>query len=238
MSNKPFVHAAVKPMGLAGQLLALLQRECLVTVRRRSELLNPLIFFVLVCSLFPLGLGPEAEVLSALAPGILWTVALLASMLSAEAVFRSDYDDGSLEQILVSPLSLYWLSLAKCLAYWLLTGLPLALLSPVLAAMMQLPALGIPALMASLLLGSLVLCCIGAIGAALTVGLRRGSMLLALLVLPLYVPVLIFGSAAVQSAVAGEAYAGPLAMIGAMALLSLAFAPMAVAGGLRISADQ
>lgn len=216
----------------------LVRRDVAVALRRRAELANPLLFFLMVCTLFPLGIGPDASRLAALAPGVLWVVALLACLLASDGVFRADYDDGSLEQMLVSPASLYLLALAKSAAHWLVTGLPLALLAPLLALLLQLPALAVPALTLSLLLGTAVLSLVGAIGAALTVGLRRGGLLLSLIVLPLYIPVLIFGAGAVQAAAEGFDYSGQLAILGAFLALALPLAPFAVAAGLRISTDN
>lgn len=216
----------------------LLRRELLVSLRRRSDLANPLFFFLIVCALFPLGLGPSPALLAGMAPGILWIVALLSVLMASDGLFRADFDDGTLEQVLLSPVSLYLTSLLKVLAHWLLSGLPLTLLSPVLALMLHMPPGGIPTLLASLGLGTLVLSFIAAIGAALTVGLKRGGVLLSLLVLPLFVPVLIFGSAAVQRAVQGMDSAAPLALLGAMAALFLVVAPLAIAGALRVSHDQ
>lgn len=215
-----------------------IRRDLLLAARRRAEIANPLLFFLMVCTLFPLGIGPDPKQLAALAPGVLWVTALLACLLASDGLFRSDYDDGSLEQMLLSPGSLYLLTLAKSIAHWLLTGLPLALLSPLLGLLLQLPGAALPALVGSLLIGTGVLSLIGAIGAALTVGLRRGGMLLSLLVLPLYVPVLIFGSSAVQTAVEGFAYRGHLAVLGALLALALALAPFAVASAVRISVDN
>lgn len=216
----------------------LMRRELLLMLRRRAELANPLFFFLMVCTLFPLGLGPAPQTLALMAPAIVWIVALLAVLLASDSQFRGDYDDGTLEQMLLSPLPLYLLALLKTLSHWLLTGLPLALLSPLLALMLQMPATGLWTLLVSLLLGTVVLSFIAAIGAALTVGLKRGGVLLSLLVLPLFVPVLIFGSAAVERAVLGGGHAAPLALLGAMALLALAVAPLAIAGALRVSLDQ
>lgn len=216
----------------------LVRRDIAVALRRRAELANPLMFFLMVCTLFPLGIGPEPARLAALAPGVLWVVALLACLLASDGLFRADYDDGSLEQMLASPTSLYLLALAKSAAHWLVTGLPLALLAPLLGLLLQLPAEAMPALVASLLLGSAVLSLVGAIGAALTVGLRRGGLLLSLIVLPLYIPVLIFGAGAVQAAATGFDYGGQLALLGAFLALALPLAPFAVAAGLRISVDN
>lgn len=228
----------MKTASLPGLCATLMQRELLLMLRRRADLANPLFFFLMVCTLFPLGLGPAPETLALMAPAIVWIVALLAVLLASDSQFRGDYDDGTLEQMLLSPLPLYLLALLKTLSHWLLTGLPLALLSPLLALMLQMPATGLWTLLASLLLGTLVLSFIAAIGAALTVGLKRGGVLLSLLVLPLFVPVLIFGSTAVERAVLGGGHAAPLALLAAMALLALAVAPLAIAGALGVSLDQ
>lgn len=219
-------------------LRAVLRRDLTAALRRRAEVANPLLFFIIVCSLFPLGLGPDPELLATLAPGILWVVALLSCLMAADNLFRSDFEDATLEQMVLSPASLYLQVLAKTFGHWLLTGFPLTLLSPVLAVMLQLPAAGIGALLISLALGTAVLSFIGAIGAGLTVGLRRGGLLLSLIVLPLYVPVLIFGSSAVYAALAGYTWGVQIAVLGALLALALALAPLAIAGGLRISLDQ
>jgi heme exporter protein B len=217
--------------------LRLLRRQLLLAVRRPIEIGNPLLFFAMVIALFPLGLGPAPDQLAGFAPGVLWIVALLSNLLTSDAVFRSDFDDGSLEQLLLAPQPLYLSVLAYISAHWLVTGLLLALVSPIFAVMLNLPAAAIPALVASLLLGTAVLSLVGAIGAALTVGLKRGGMLISLLILPLYMPVLIFGSAAVQAAVNGVPIAPYMAILGAMLCLAIALAPLAVAAGLRISID-
>lgn len=217
--------------------LRLLRRQLLLAVRRPIEIGNPLLFFAMVIALFPLGLGPAPDQLAGFAPGVLWIVALLSNLLTSDAVFRSDFDDGSLEQLLLAPQPLYLSVLAYISAHWLVTGLLLALVSPIFAVMLNLPGAAIPALVASLLLGTAVLSLVGAIGAALTVGLKRGGMLISLLILPLYMPVLIFGSAAVQAAVNGVPIAPYMAILGAMLCLAIALAPLAVAAGLRISID-
>ncbi len=191
----------------------------------------------MVVALFPLGLGPAPGQLAAFAPGILWIIALLSNLLTSDAVFRSDFEDGSLEQLLLAPQPLFLSVLAYIGAHWLITGVLLALVSPVFALMLNLPASAMGVLFTSLLIGTAVLSLVGCIGAALTVGLKRGGMLISLLILPFYMPVLIFGSAAVQAAMAGAA-AGPyLAILGAMLSLAIALAPLAIAAGLRISVD-
>lgn len=215
----------------------LLKRDLMLAVRRSSDWLNPLVFFVIVVTLFPLGVGPDGDLLSEIAPGVLWVAALLATLLGLDGLFRADYEDGTLELLLLSPHPLTVLVLAKVTAHWLVSGLPLLLLAPLLAIFMQLPAAALPALLASLMLGTLSLCLIGAIGAALTVSLRKGGVLLALLVLPLYIPVLIFGSSTVVAAASGFAIEAQLSILGAILLLALSLAPLATAAALRISAE-
>lgn len=215
----------------------LLRRQLVLGLRKPVEIGNPLLFFAMVIALFPLGLGPAPDTLAVFAPGILWIVALLSNLLSSDGVFRSDFEDGSLEQLLLAPQPLYFSALAYVLAQWLLTGFLLALLSPLFAVMLGLDAAAIPALAASLLLGTGVLSLVGGIGAALTVGLQRGGMLISLLILPFYMPVLIFGSGAVQAALAGVSAAPYLAILGAMLCMAVALAPAAIAAGLRISVD-
>jgi heme exporter protein B len=218
---------------VSGVFRATLRRELRIALRSGGDLANPLAFFVIVVTLFPLGITPSPATLARLAPGVLWVAALLATLLSVDQLFRGDLEDGSLEQMLASPQPVFVLVLAKVAAHWLVTGLPLALLAPVLAVMLHLPASGLPALEAALLLGTPTLSLVGAIGAALTVGVRRGGALIAVLVLPLYVPVLILGTLAVGAAVQGHPVAGHLLWLGAMLLLGLALAPLATAAGLR-----
>jgi len=220
-------------LGIA--LGATLRRDLNRMRRRPGDVLNPLVFYALAVSLFPIGISPEASLLAVMAPGLLWVTALLAALLSLDGLFRSDFDDGSLEQMMLSPYSLTALAVAKVAAHWLLTGLPMALMAPLLGILLALPMHSIGVLMASLVLGSASLSLIGGIGAALTVGLPRGSVLLSLLVLPLYIPVLIFGSGAVQAAIMGDAVLPHLAMLGALLAAALIFAPWAIAASLRIS---
>ena len=217
---------------------ALLRVELLLALRRRADIANPLLFFVTVLALLPLGVGPEPELLARMAPGMIWVMALLATLLSQESLFRSDFEDGSLEQLTLSPQPLYFAVLAKVTVHWLVTGLPLALLSPLLAMMLNLPAGGYACLLLSLLLGTACLSLIGAMGAALTVSLRRAGLLLALIVMPLYVPVLIFGTGAVQAALDGYAYSMQLAVLAALLAAAAALAPLAAAGAIRISLDS
>lgn len=214
---------------------ATLRRELRLGLRSPAEVLNPLFFFVVVVSLFPLALSPRPELLQLIAPGVVWVAALLAVMLSLDGLFRRDEESGALEQLLVAPQVLFIPVLARVLAHWLLVGLPLVLMAPVLGYMLHLPLAVLDILFLALLLGSPVLMMVGAIGAALTVGLRRGGILLALLVLPLYVPVLVFGAGSVAYALDGLPVAGILALLGAMLLAALSVGPFAVALGLRIS---
>ena len=216
--------------------LGVLRRDLKLGIRKRSELTNPILFFILVVSLFPLGIGPEPAILAEIAPGVIWVAALLATLLSMENLFRSDFEDGTLEYLLLSPHALPLLVLAKVLAHWVITGLPLILVSPLLGILLYMPADAIAVLPMTLLLGTPTLSLVGAIGVALTVGLRRGGVLLTLLVLPLYVPVLIFGTAAVVAAAAGLSVSGQLALLGAALAMALTLAPVATAAGLRISA--
>lgn len=217
--------------------LTLLRRDLLLAVRNRAEFWNPLLFYLIVASLFPLGVTPNPQTLATVAAGVIWVAALLATLLSLDSLFRSDFDDGALEQMLLSPYPMPLLVLAKVLAHWIITGLPLLLVSPVLAVMMAVPKPAIGTLFVTLLLGTPVLSFVGSIGMALTVGLRRGGALLSLLVLPLYVPVLIFGAHAVGAAAAGIPVTGQLYMLGAFLVLAVTLAPLATAAALRISVN-
>lgn len=219
-------------------LLLLFRRETRLLCRRPAELLNPLLFFTLVVALFPLALGPEPALLQRLAPGLLWVAALLAVLLSLDGLFRSDLEDGSLEQWVLSSTPLSLLVLVKVLTHWLFSGLALVLLSPLLGVMLGLPSACLPVLVASLLPGTLVLSLLGAVGAALTVGLKRGGLLLALLILPLYIPVLILGSGAMQAALQGLPSGGFLLWLACLAVLALTLCPFAIAAGLRISVGE
>jgi len=222
---------------LPAAVLCLIRRDLTVALRRSADVLTPLIFFAIVTSLFPLAVGPEPALLRALAPGVLWVAALLAAMLSLNRLFSNDHADGTLEQLLLAPHPLTVLVLAKTLAHWLLTGLPLVLISPLLALQLQLPTAAMGALALSLLLGTPVLSLVGGIGAALTLGLRGGGVLVSLLVLPLYTPVLIFGAGAVSGAVTGLDTEAHFSLLGAFLVLALSFAPWAAASALRVSLD-
>ena len=215
----------------------LLRRDLLLALRNRAEYMMPLLFFVLVVALFPLALGALPELLERIAPGVIWVAALLAALLSLNSIFRSDFDDGSLEQILLSAHPVSVLVLAKVLAHWLVTGLPLLLMTPLLAQMLGLPDPALPMLLLTILLGTPVLSLIGAIGVALTVGLRKGGIILAILVLPLYVPVLIFAASAVENSAMGFDVSAQITMLLAFLLLSLSLAPWATAAALRMSAS-
>jgi heme exporter protein B len=225
----------VRQHTLGAAFLALFRRDMTLAFRHRAEMANPLLFFVIVVTLFPMGITPEARILETIAPGVIWVAALLAAMLSLDTLFRSDFEDGALEQILLSPHPAAVLVLAKVLAHWLVTGLPLILVAPLLGVLLALPGEAMWVLVATLALGTPVLSLVGAIGTALTVGLRRGGVLLSLLVLPLYIPVLIFGSNAVGTAADGLPVAGQLYFLGALLVLSLTLAPLAIAAALRIS---
>ncbi|MBS6009810.1 MAG: heme exporter protein CcmB [Haemophilus parahaemolyticus] len=216
-------------------LLNIIQRELTIAFRRPAEILNPLWFFLIVITLFPLLMGPNPELLGKIASGIAWVAALLSALLSFERLFRDDYLDGSLEQLMLLPVGLPQVALAKVIAHWLLTGLPLILLSPIAAILLSLETHVWGALVLTLLLGTPILSCLGAIGVALTVGLRKGGTLLSLLILPLFLPVLIFAAAVLEAATVNMNYSGQLAIIGAILAITLTFSPFAIAGALRIS---
>ncbi len=213
----------------------LLRRDLTLAYRRRAELVNPLLFFVLVTSLFPLGIGSDPKLIQAVGPGVIWVAALLAALLSLDSMFRSDFEDGSLEQFMLSAHPVSILVLAKVLAHWLVTGLPLILVAPLLAVLLSLPGDATGVLLITLTLGTPVLSLVGSVGVALTVGLRRGGVILSLLVLPLYVPVLIFAANAVETAAAGIPTTGQVKVLAALLLASLVLAPLATAASLRIS---
>jgi heme exporter protein B len=213
----------------------LLRRDLTLAYRQRSEMINPLLFFVLVTALFPLGIGANPELLRSVGPGIIWVAALLAAMLSLDSVFRSDFEDGTLELYLLSAHPLSVLVLAKTIAHWLITGLPLLIVAPLLGVLLDLSAEAIWTLLLTLALGTPVLSMVGAIGVALTVGLRRSGMILSLLVLPLYVPVLIFAANAVESASSGLPITAHLSLLAALLALACSLSPVATAAALKIS---
>jgi heme exporter protein B len=225
-------------MAMFDAFAAIVRRDLVLAMRRRSEIANPVLFFILVITLFPLGIGAQPKLLQAIAPGIIWVSALLATMLSLDSLFRSDFDDGSLEQILLSPYPTSILVLAKITAHWLTTGLPLLVVAPLLAVFLGMPNQALGVLLLTLLLGTPVLSLIGAVGVALTVGLRRGGMILSLLVLPLYVPVLIFASNAVEMASSGLPVTAQINILISMLLLALVLAPWPTAAALKMSINS
>lgn len=216
-------------------LKAVFERDLALAYRQRSELMQPMMFFILVISLFPLGIGPNPETLQKVGPGVIWVAAILSSLLSMERLFKDDYNDGSLEQIMLSATPLPLVVLVKVLAHWLTSIVPLLLLSPLLALFLNLTEPMYWALLSTLLLGTPLLSLVGAIAVGLTLGLNRGGVLLALLLLPVFIPLLIFATAAVEAASLQLPYSAQLAIIGAMLLISLALAPFAIAYALRVS---
>lgn len=215
----------------------ILGRDFLLAYRHRAETFYPLLFFIIIVVLFPLAVTPDTKLLQIIASGIIWIGALLAILLSLNNLFRHDFEDGALEQFILSPYPLATLVLAKILVYWIITSLPLIIITPLLALLLHLPNHGILILLMSLLLGTPILCFIGAITAALTVALHQNGVLLALLTLPLYIPVLIFGAGAVSNAVVGLPAESGLIMLAAILVLTLTLAPFAIVGALRISVE-
>ncbi|HZW20756.1 heme exporter protein CcmB [Noviherbaspirillum sp.] len=218
-------------------LMCVIRRDLLLAFRRRSDVLTTLFFFIIVASLFPLGVGPEPQLLRTMAPGILWVAALLASMLALGRLFALDYADGTLEQMVLSSEPLTIIVIGKVIAHWIVSGLPLVLLAPVLAVQFDLPSSSVAVLFVSLLLGTPVLSLVGSIGAALTLGVRGGGVLVSLLVLPLYIPVLIFGAGSVGAEVSGVGAAAHLMLLGGALAGAAALAPWATAAGLRIAVE-
>lgn len=216
---------------------AIVRRDLLMVMRRKSEVLTALFFFVIVSSLFPLGIGPEPALLRKIAPGVLWVGALLATMLGLQRMFATDHADGTLEQMAISPTPLVWLVAGKVAAHWLVSGLPLVLMAPALGIQFDLDPGALGVLMLALLLGTPLLSLIGAIGAALTLGVRGGGVLLSLLVLPLYIPALIFGAGAVESHISGLGAGGHLSLLAAILIMAALFAPWATTAALRIALE-
>ncbi len=227
----------MKKSTLPALLVLVIRRDLLLALRRRADVLTTLVFFVMVVSLFPLGVGPESKMLAKMAPGVVWVAALLASMLSLGRMFSADYLDGTLEQMLLAPQSLPVLVLGKILAHWMSSGLPLVLMAPVLGLQFGMPVGHLGVLMLGLILGTPVLSMIGAVGAALTLGLRGGGVLVSLLVLPLCIPVLIFGAGAVEAAASGVDYAAHLQLLAALLVAALVLTPWVTAQALRISME-
>lgn len=219
-------------------VMALIRRDLRLAFRRRGELLTPAMFFILVTALFPLGLTPRPDLLQSIAPGVVWVAALLAGLLGQESLFKSDYEDGALEQLALSPVPMEVQALTRIFTHWLATGLPLVILSPLMGMLLAYPTGAMGVFAFSLLLGTLSLSLLGAIGAALTVSLKQGGMLMPILVLPLAVPVLIFGAQAAAQAARGEDPAGALYLLGALLVLGLSLAPFAIASALRVSLES
>lgn len=218
-------------------MLAVMRRDLLLAMRRKTEVLTALFFFVIVTSLFPLSIGPETALLRKIAPGVLWVGALLATMLGLQRMFAADHADGTLEQMLLSPTPLALLVSGKNMAHWLVSGLPLVLLAPLLGMQFGLDGGALGVLTLGLLLGTPVLSLVGAVGAALTLGVRGGGVLLSLLVLPLYIPTLIFGAGAVHAQIAGLDATGHLSLLAALLAIALFFAPWATTAALRIALE-
>ena len=227
--------AAAQQPGIPAGLIAVVRRDLLLAWKRPGDVLNPLFFFAMVCTLFPLAVGPSATQLMFIGPGVLWVAALLATLLSLNSLFVSDFEDGSLEQLLVSPQPLPVLVLGKTIAHWLCSGVPLVLVSPLLAATYRMPTDVIGVMMLTLTLGTVCLSLLGSIGAALTVGLNRGTALLSLLILPLAMPVLLLGANTVSLAADNEMYSTGIWALGAYAVAALSLSPYATAAALRIS---
>jgi len=231
---------AQSPPPLTAPLAAarlVITRDLMLAFRRPEQLLHPLAFFALVATLFALALGPERATLRLIAPGVLWVAALLAALLALEFLFRDDSQDGTLEQYALSGQSLTWLLLGKTAAHWVLTGVPLALMAPLMGYTLGVPAAASLGIMLTVALGSLALSFIGSIGAALTLGARRGGVLLSILILPLAAPILIFGSRATELAIRGESYLAPMELLGSIVVLSFTLAPLAAAAAVRISLE-
>ena len=222
---------------LAGAVVATLRRDLLIAYKRKNDLFNPFMFFVLVATLFPIGISPEPEALGEISAGVLWISALLASLLAMDNLFRADFEDGSLELLMLSPHPLYFLVLAKNIAHWLVSGLPIVLVSPLIAYMLNFPEGAYLTLVLTLLLGTPVLSLLGSIGVALTVGLGSRGLILAVITLPMSVPVLIAGTLTVSQTLEGASLSGYLAIMGAMLIAALTLAPLASAAALRISVN-
>ena len=212
-------------------------RDLILAWRRRSDILSTVFFFVIVVSLFPLGIGPETQLLRSIAPGVVWVAALLASMLSLGRLFANDYQDGTLEQLLLTPQPLFLVVIGKVLAHWIIAELPLVLIAPLVGVQFDLSRQTLWVLFVSLLLGTPILSLIGSVGAALTLGLRGGGVLISILILPLYIPALIFGAGAVEATIIGVTPVPHLYLLGAFAVVSMLFAPWAASAALRISLE-
>ncbi|MEM7304551.1 MAG: heme exporter protein CcmB [Pseudomonadota bacterium] len=215
--------------------LSILRRDLLLAVRRRRELANPLVFFIIITSLFPLGVSPDKALLSQIAVGVIWVTALLAMLMSMDTMFRSDFEDGSLEQLLLLPGPKFFLIGAKITAHWISIGLPLVILAPVMALLLYFPANAIISLIITLLISTPILSLLGAIGVALTLSLKSGGILSSLLILPFYIPVLIFSTMAINAAADNLPVSGYYALLGAFLILSVLLVPFAVVAALKVS---
>ncbi len=222
---------------MIASMMKIIRRELLIAFRRQADIFNPLWFFIIVITLFPLSIGPEPNLLARIAAGIVWVAALLSALLSLERLFKGDFQDGSLEQMMLMPIPLQLVVIAKIIAHWLLTGLPLIIISPLLAILLSLDSNTWIAVVLTLLVGTPTLSFIGAIGVALTVGLQKGGVLLSLLVLPLYIPILIFATSAIDAASLGVAYNGQLALLAAMLAGAMTLTPFAISAALRVSVN-
>jgi heme exporter protein B len=218
-------------------VFAMIHRDLLLVMRRKSEVLTALFFFVVVTSLFPLGIGADAALLRKIAPGVIWVAALLATLLGLHRMFAADYEDGALEQMALSPQPMVLLVVGKMIAHWIVCGLPLVILAPIIGIQFDLDLSSLYVLMGTLLLGTPVLSLLGSIGAALTLGVRGGSVLMSLLILPLYIPVLIFGAGAVYANSAGLETSGHFSLLGALLILALAFVPWVSAAAVKIAIE-
>ncbi|MGR5220156.1 heme exporter protein CcmB [Vibrio parahaemolyticus] len=222
---------------MIASMMKIIRRELLIAFRRQADIFNPLWFFIIVITLFPLSIGPEPNLLARISAGIVWVAALLSALLSLERLFKDDFQDGSLEQMMLMPVPLQLVVMAKIIAHWILTGLPLIIISPLLAILLSLDSNTWIAVVLTLLVGTPTLSFIGAIGVALTVGLQKGGVLLSLLVLPLYIPILIFATSAIDAASLGVAYNGQLALLAAMLAGAMTLTPFAISAALRVSVN-
>jgi len=235
--NSDINKTTIRTLSYREVFILIFKRDLTIAFRHKDDILNPLLFFIIVITLFPLGIGPESNTLARIAPGIIWVAALLSTLLSLDRLFKSDHADGSLEQMLLSPHPLFIIVIAKIIAHWCLTGLPLIFVAPLLAVLLNLHENSYLALMLTLFIGTPVLSFLGAIGVALTVGIKKGGVLLSLLILPLYIPVLIFATSAIDTAAMNLPYSGQLAIISALLIGSISLSPIAVCAALKVSTN-
>lgn len=229
---------AVQGIGRSSLSVRVFKRDLLLHFKQRSEVINPLFFFIIVVSLFPFGIGPEPNTLALIAPGVVWIAALLATLIAADSLFQQDFDDGTLEQMVLSPEPLYFTVMAKVLVHWLVTGFPLTLIAPLLGVLLHLSQQSIMVLVLTLLIGTPVMAFVNAIGAALTVGVRQSGVLIPLIVLPLHIPVLIFATATVQADAEGFTIRGQLSLLLALLLAAATLAPLAISAALKIGVSR